>query len=78
MHGTLAVQGEKRGMITYYVRPVDRDRQNVFVENGVVVKQRVVDMLGCIRKGNTELLGQLEASLPSLGFEQVPGPLKMA
>jgi hypothetical protein len=64
-------------MITNYARPVGRDRRNVLVENGVVVRQYVVDTLGFRGAGNPELVGQPEASLQALGFEQIPGPLKM-
>jgi len=62
-------------VITCYARPVGSDRQSVLVENGVVVKQYVATMFGLRRKGNPELVGQPEATLQSLGFEQVPGPV---
>ena len=63
-------------MIAYYARSLERDqRQNVLVEDGVVVKEYVVDGI-FVWSGNPELIGQPEASLQVLGFEQVPGPLK--
>ncbi len=65
-------------MITCYTRPVGReDRQNVLVENGVVMRQYVVTTTQGFRgkDDNPELVGQPEAALQSLGFEQVPGPI---
>lgn len=63
-------------MITCYARSLDRNRRhNVLVEDGIVVKEYVTGDL-FRSEGNPELIGQPEASLQALGFEQVPGPLE--
>jgi hypothetical protein len=64
-------------MITYYTRPVDANcgRQNVWVKDGVIVKQYLVARSGYYTgPGNPELVGQPESQLRKLGFEPVAGP----